>query len=63
MINENTLRQWWHVFKNDSELVEIRILGRFQYSGYYKNIDKLIEYLPPKEKKAKSALAALRDDL
>lgn len=47
MINEETLRQWWHVFKNDSELVEIRILGRFQYSGYYKNIDKLIEDIKP----------------
>lgn len=49
MINEETLRQWWHVFKNDSELVEIRILGRFQYSGYYKKIDKLIEDIKPFE--------------
>ena len=49
MINENTLRQWWHVFKNDSELVEIRILGKFTYSGYYKNIDKLIEDIKPYE--------------
>ena len=47
MINENTLRQWWHVFKNDSDLVEIRILGRFQYSGYFKNIEKLIEEIKP----------------
>ena len=49
MINEETLRKWWHVFKNDSELVEIRILGKFQYSGYYKNIDKLIEDIKPYE--------------
>lgn len=49
MINENTLRQWWHIFKNDSELVEIRILGKFAYSGYYKNIDKLIEDIKPFE--------------
>lgn len=49
MINENTLRQWWHVFKNDSELVEIRLLGKFTYSGYYKNIDKLIEDIKPYE--------------
>lgn len=49
MINEDTLRQWWHIFKNDSELVEIRILGRFQYSGYYKSIDKLIEDIKPYE--------------
>lgn len=31
--------------------------------AYQSNIDKLIEYLPPKESKAKSALAALRDEL
>lgn len=49
MINEQTLRRWWAVFKNGSELVEIRILGRFQYSGYYKNIDKLIEDIKPYE--------------
>lgn len=49
MINENTLRQWWHVFKNGSELVEIRMLGKFTYSGYYKNIDKLIEDIKPYE--------------
>lgn len=49
MINEATLRQWWHVFKNDSELVEIRMLGKFAYSGYYKNIDKLIEDIKPYE--------------
>ena len=49
MINEATLRQWWHVFKNDSELVEIRMLGKFTYSGYYKNIDKLIEDIKPYE--------------
>lgn len=49
MINENTLRLWWHVFKNDSELVEIRMLGKFAYSGYYKNIDKLIEDIKPYE--------------
>lgn len=49
MINENTLRQWWHVFKDDSELVEVRILGKFAYSGYYKNIGKLIEDIKPYE--------------
>lgn len=31
--------------------------------AYQSNIDKLIEYLPPKEVKAKSALASLRDDI
>ncbi len=49
MINEQTLRQWWHIFKDDSKLVEVRILGKFAYSGYYKNIDKLIEDIKPYE--------------
>ena len=49
MINETTIRLWWKVFKSERQLVEIRILGRFQYSGYYKNIDKLIEDIKPFE--------------
>lgn len=49
MIDEKTIRRWWHIFKNDGDLVEIRIIGRFQYSGYYKNIDKLIEDIKPYE--------------
>ncbi len=31
--------------------------------AYQSNIDKLIEYLPPKEIKAKSALESMRDDV
>ena len=63
MINENTLRQWWHVFKNDSELVEIRILGRFQYSGYYKNIDRLIEDIKPFEELADEQIYFTLNDI
>lgn len=44
MIHEDIIRRWWEVFKDGNELVEIRILGstRENYSGYYKNIDKLV---------------------
>lgn len=49
MINENILRQWWQVFRDGSELVEVRILGKFSYSGYFKNIDNLIECIKPYE--------------
>ena len=49
MIDEQTLRKWWHIFKDDGKLVEVRILGKFAYSGYYKNIDKLIEDIKPYE--------------
>lgn len=40
---------WWHLFKNDNELVEMRaIANKVTYSGYYKNVENLIrdiEYL------------------
>ena len=35
--------RWWHIFKNDHELVEIRCVGnKGTFSGYYKNIENLI---------------------
>lgn len=35
--------QWWHVFKNEQDLVEIRVVGeKVTYSGYYKDINNLI---------------------
>ena len=46
MLNESIIRQWWHVFKDGIDLVEIRILGKFQYSAYYKSVDKLIADIP-----------------
>lgn len=47
LLNEPTIRRWWEVFKDGQRLVEVRILGRRQYSGYYKDIDKLISDLRP----------------
>ena len=46
MLNQEQIQQiyqWWHVFKNNSELVEIRcVLDKLTYSGYYKNVENLI---------------------
>ena len=46
MLNQEQIQQiyqWWHVFKNDGDLVEIRCIGdKVTYSGYYKNIENLI---------------------
>lgn len=47
MINENTIRQWWDLFVKDNGFTEVRILGRFQYSGYFNNIDNLINAIKP----------------
>ena len=43
MIDVSEIYKWWHIFKRDSELVEIRFLGNNKTaSGYYKNIDNLV---------------------
>lgn len=47
MINEQTIRQWWQIFVGDGNFTEIRILGKFQYSGYFKSVNNLIEAIKP----------------
>lgn len=43
MINEQTIRQWWAVFKTENPLTEIRILGNGKtFSGYYTDVDNLV---------------------
>ena len=43
MIDKSEIYKWWHIFKRDSELVEIRFLsGNKTASGYYKNIENLV---------------------
>ena len=43
MIDVSEIYKWWHIFKRDNELVEIRFLGNNKTaSGYYKNIENLI---------------------
>ena len=43
MIDKSEIYKWWHIFKRDSELVEIRFLGNNKTaSGYYKNIENLV---------------------
>lgn len=46
MLNQEQTQQiyqWWHVFKNDGDLVEVRCIGdKITFSGYYKNIENLI---------------------
>ena len=46
-IDEQQLRQWWQIFKQGNKLVEIRLLGAVTYSGYFKDIDTLINALRP----------------
>ena len=46
-IDELQIRRWWQVFNPDGKLVEIRLLGKSTYSGYFKDCDILIQQLRP----------------
>lgn len=47
MIDKIELRKWWDIFVGDGNFTEIRILGKFQYSGYFKSFDNLCKQLEP----------------
>lgn len=47
MINEDTIRRWWDLFVRENGFTEVRILGRYQYSGYFSNVENLISAIKP----------------
>ena len=47
MINVDTIRKWWNVFVGADGFTEVRILGKFTYSGYFKSLDNLLEAIQP----------------
>lgn len=52
-MNECTLRQWYDVFKDNKELVEIRILDpetKRSYSGYFTDIETILREIKRYEK-------------
>ena len=46
-IDESQIRQWWSIFNPQGKLVEIRLLGKSTYSGYFRNIELLLNGLRP----------------
>lgn len=46
-IDESQLMQWWQIFNPENKLVEIRLLGKNTYSGYFVNVDTMITQLRP----------------
>lgn len=47
MINKQEIYKWWSLFHQEGGITEVRILGRKSYSGYYKNVEKLISDIEP----------------
>lgn len=48
-MNAKQIRQWYDVFKDNQDLVEIRALGRGNrtWSGYFTDVDKLLSAIAP----------------
>lgn len=47
MIERTLIQKWWNVFVGEGNFTEVRILGRFTYSGYFKSLDNLINSIEP----------------
>lgn len=47
MIDREQLLQWWKIFVGDGNFTEIRVLGKFTYSGYFKSPDSIISAIEP----------------
>lgn len=47
MIDKEQLRLWWNTFVGEGNFTEVRILGRFSYSGYFRNLENLISRIEP----------------
>lgn len=47
MINIETIRKWWDVFVGSKGFTEVRVLGKFTYSGYFRSLDNLLEAIQP----------------
>lgn len=46
-IDESQIRLWWQTFNPQNKLVEVRLLGKATYSGYFKDVDTLITQIRP----------------
>ena len=47
MIDIIELKKTWNLFVGNDGFTEVRILGKFQYSGYFKSFDNLCKRLEP----------------
>ena len=50
MLNTETIRKWWNTFVGEGNFTEVRILGKFGYSGYFKSLDNLLAQIEPYSK-------------
>lgn len=47
MVDKEQLQLWWNTFVGKGNFTEVRILGRFSYSGYFRNFENLISQIEP----------------
>lgn len=46
-MNEVEIRKALDILKSKDEIVEVRVIGDYTYSGYFKNVDNLIQAIKP----------------
>jgi len=47
MLDKEHLKLWWNTFVGDGNFTEVRILGKFSYSGYFRSFENLVSQLEP----------------
>lgn len=47
MFDKGQLKRWWDIFVGEGGFTEVRILGKFQYSGYFKSFENLVKEIEP----------------
>ena len=47
MVDKEQLQLWWNTFVGEGNFTEVRILGRYSYSGYFRNFENLISQIEP----------------
>lgn len=47
MLDRKQIYTWWKLFHEDNSVTEVRVIGRKTFSGYYKDIEKLIHDIEP----------------
>ena len=46
-MDEQELYKWWSIFVGDGNFTEVRILGKFSFSGYFKSPEAIIASIQP----------------
>jgi len=47
MMDRKQVYTWWSLFHQEDDVIEVRVIGEKNYSGYYKDVENLIRDIEP----------------